>query len=94
MLDGTDTVYNYATPVSVASKDRAPIEASTHRTTYFFQKSGTINYYYMASITSGEMADRDWLRSTFSGPLFSRNEPAVHCVKPNACILKQNSKTN
>jgi hypothetical protein len=25
----------------------------------------------MASITSGEMADCDWLRSTFSGPLFS-----------------------
>ena len=29
--------------------------------------------YYMASITSGEKADYDWLRSTFSGPLFSRN---------------------
>ena len=26
----------------------------------------------MASITSGEMADCDWLRSTFSGPLFPR----------------------
>ena len=25
--------------------------------------------YYMASITSGKMADCDWLRSTFSGPL-------------------------
>ena len=25
--------------------------------------------YYMASITSGEMADCDWLRSIFSGPL-------------------------
>jgi hypothetical protein len=24
----------------------------------------------MASITPGEMADCDWLRSTFSGPLF------------------------
>jgi hypothetical protein len=24
---------------------------------------------YMASITSGEMADCDWLRSTVSGPL-------------------------
>jgi hypothetical protein len=24
----------------------------------------------MASITSGEMADCDWLRNTFSGPLF------------------------
>jgi hypothetical protein len=29
----------------------------------------------MASITSGEMADCDWLRSTFSSPLFSRNGP-------------------
>ena len=30
----------------------------------------------MASITSGEMADCDWRRSTFSGrPLFSRNGP-------------------
>jgi hypothetical protein len=48
----------------------------------------------MASITSGEMAESDWLRITFSGPLFSRNEPAVHYVKTNACILKQNSKTN
>jgi hypothetical protein len=41
----------------------------------------------MASITSGEMADCDWLRSTFSDPLLSR-------VKTNACILKQNSKIN
>ena len=48
----------------------------------------------MASTTSGEMADCDWLRSTFSGPLFSRNGPAVHYIKTNACILKQNSKTN
>jgi hypothetical protein len=30
-------------------------------------------YYYMASIISGEMADCDWLRSTFRGLLFSRN---------------------
>jgi hypothetical protein len=42
-------------------------------------------HYYMASMTSGEMADCDWLRSTW---------PAVHYVKTNACILKQNSKTN
>jgi hypothetical protein len=35
----------------------------------------------MACITSGETADRDWLRSTFSGPSFSRNGPAVYCVK-------------
>jgi hypothetical protein len=48
----------------------------------------------MASITSAEMADCDWLRSTFSGPLFSRSGPAVHYVKTNARILKQNSKTN
>ena len=42
----------------------------------------------MASITSGEMANCDWLRSTFSGPLFSRNGPAVavHYVKTNACM--------
>jgi hypothetical protein len=52
------------------------------------------NVYYMASITSGEMADCDWLRNTCSGPLFSRNGPAVHYVKTNAHILKQNSKTN
>jgi hypothetical protein len=36
--------------------------------------------YYMASITSGEMADCDWLRSTFSGHKFQH--------------LKQNSKTD
>jgi hypothetical protein len=51
----------------------------------------------MASITSGEMADNemgDWLRSSFSGPLFSRNGPAIHYVKTNACILKQNSMQN
>jgi hypothetical protein len=48
----------------------------------------------MASTTFGEMADCDWLRSTFSGPLFTRNGPAVHDVKTNACILKQNNKTN
>jgi hypothetical protein len=50
--------------------------------------------YYMASITSGEMAGCDWLRSSFSSPLFFRNGRAVHYVKTNACILKQNSKTN
>jgi hypothetical protein len=51
-------------------------------------------YYYMANITSGEMANCYWLRSTFSGPLFPCNGPAVHYVKTNECILKQNSKTN
>ena len=51
------------------------------------------SFHYMASITCGEMADCDWLRSTFSGPLFY-NGPAVHYVKTNACILKQNSKTD
>jgi hypothetical protein len=53
-----------------------------------------INNYYMASITSGVMADYGWLRSTFSGPLFPRNGSALHYVKTNACILKQTSKTN
>jgi hypothetical protein len=48
----------------------------------------------MASITSSEIAGCDWLRSTFSGPLFSRNGLAVHYIKTNECILKQNSKTN
>ena len=48
----------------------------------------------MASFTSGEMVDHDWLRSTFSDPLFSCNGPAVHYIKTDACILKQNSKTN
>jgi hypothetical protein len=38
----------------------------------------------MASIAFGEMADCDWLRSTFSGPL----------RKNTRMILKQNSKTN
>ena len=32
----------------------------------------------MASITSGEMADCDWLRSTFSGPLFPRENKRMH----------------
>jgi hypothetical protein len=32
--------------------------------------------YYMASIISGEMADCDWLRSTFSGP--SRKNKRKH----------------
>ena len=40
-----------------------------------------MQFYYMACITSGEMADCDWLRSTFSGPLFSRNGPTVHYPK-------------
>jgi hypothetical protein len=30
-----------------------------------------INVYYMASITSGEMANCDWLRDSFSGPFYS-----------------------
>jgi hypothetical protein len=56
-------------------------------------KETVINYYYMASITSSEMADFNWPRSTFRGPLFSCNI-TVHYVKTNACILKQNSKLN
>jgi hypothetical protein len=39
-----------------------------------------MTFYYMASITSGEMAI-----------VIGRE---VHYVKTNACILKQNSKTN
>jgi hypothetical protein len=35
----------------------------------------------MASITSGEVADCDWLRSTFSSPLFSRTGSADHTKK-------------
>ena len=62
---------------------------SIAQVTYFLE--GFIDPYYMASITSGEMAHCDWLRSTFSGPLFSA---ALRYVKTNACILKQNSKTN
>ena len=38
-------------------------------------------FYYMASNTSGEMKDCYWLRSTFSGTLFSCNGPAVHYAK-------------
>jgi hypothetical protein len=38
-----------------------------------FESLFIIAFYYMASITSGEMVDCDWLRSTFSGPLFPRN---------------------
>ncbi len=30
-----------------------------------------IIFYYMANITSGEMANCDWLRRNFAGPLFS-----------------------
>ena len=40
--------------------------------------------YYMASITSGEMAGCDWLRSTFSGPLFSRNGPGRSITNAHA----------
>jgi hypothetical protein len=62
---------------------------------YKMKHSAHINiFYYMASITFGEMADCDWLRSSFNGALFSRNGSAVDYVKTNGCILKQNSKTN
>jgi hypothetical protein len=36
-------------------------------------KATLISIYYMESITSGEMAGDDWLRSTFSRPLLSRD---------------------
>jgi hypothetical protein len=42
----------------------------------------------MASITSGEMVDCDWLRSTFNGTLFSRNGPLVHYVKTDRMHFK------
>ena len=38
----------------------------------------------MASITSGEMADCDWQKRNFSGPLFSRNGPG--------CPLRKNGR--
>jgi hypothetical protein len=49
----------------------------------------------MASITSGEMADCDWLRSTFRAQLFSHNGPAVYILRKNKRMyfIKQNSKT-
>ena len=44
----------------------------------------------MAIITSGEMANCDWMRCTFSGGLFSSNGPgAVHYVKPNSGIINR-----
>ena len=46
------------------------------------------SYYYMASVTSGQIACCDWLKSIFSGPLLSRNGPAVHYGKK---IHKPNS---
>jgi hypothetical protein len=44
----------------------------------------------MASITSGQMADCDWLRSTFSGPLFSRNFP----LSKNKCMHFKTKQQN
>ena len=49
-----------------------------------YRQSKLTSSYYMTNITSGEMEDCEWLRSTFSGPLSSRNGPAVHYVKTNA----------
>ena len=40
----------------------------------------------MASITSGEMADCDWQKRNFSGPLYSRSGPG--------CPLRKNGRTN
>jgi hypothetical protein len=39
----------------------------------------------MASITSGEMADCDWLRSTFSGPLRKNKRM---CFKTTAKLIE------
>jgi hypothetical protein len=39
-----------------------------------YRKSKLTSSYYMTNITSGEMEDCEWLRSTFSGPLSSRND--------------------
>jgi hypothetical protein len=49
----------------------------------------------MASITSGELADCDWLRSIFSGQLFSHTGPAVYILRKSKRMyfIKQNSKT-
>jgi hypothetical protein len=48
----------------------------------------------MASITSGEMADCDWQKRNFSGPLFSRNGPGCPLRKNGRMHFKKNSKTN
>jgi hypothetical protein len=46
----------------------------------------------MASITSGELADRDWLEALSAAIIHG---PAVHYVKTNPhAFLRQNSKTN
>jgi putative AlgH/UPF0301 family transcriptional regulator len=47
----------------------------------------------MASITSVEMADCNWLRSTFSGHYFPVMTGGP-LRKNKRMILKQNSKTN
>jgi hypothetical protein len=42
----------------------------------------------MASTTSSKMEDCDWLKSTFSGPLFSRNGAALHYAKIKRMYFK------
>ena len=49
------------------------INGITH--SIFFKEH--VRIYYIASISSGEMADCHWLRSTFSCPLLSGNLPLV-----------------
>jgi hypothetical protein len=48
----------------------------------------------MASITFGEMADCDWQKRNFSGPLFSRHGPGCPLRKKRTHEFKKNSKTN
>jgi hypothetical protein len=46
----------------------------------------------MASITSGEMADCDWQKRNFSGPLFSRSGPGCPLRKNGRMNLKKTAK--
>jgi hypothetical protein len=53
---------------SKAAKDLRVITANSIGNFYRISKElSNMQYYYMTSITSGEMADCDWLRCTFSG---------------------------
>jgi hypothetical protein len=46
----------------------------------------------MPSITSGEMADCDWQKRNFSGPLFSRNGPGCPLRKNGRMHFKKTAK--